>query len=359
MHSTICDDCYTETIVNVVECFLYLGEARQAEGLLLRSLQLSSVEDSSRSYYEPSFRHSISFDNTYSSVEIQRRLLWLTFLVASLTQDTNRLLQSANDMNTHDYEFFQLGNIFALLQSGRPLAALKNISSKTAGQVANLGERVNAPIAVLYALYEAECKLELELHGRDGVLRMPYLCKRAMHMSQSHLVADTAPCTASTELQVILYNNMAVSYIIEGKTEAAMECFEKACQLSERMHFQENGKFCLSLLQPHFNLALHHIQANNLNGALKAWRVARHYRFSSASSLLELKTMLDKSIQYHFESISHTESLSASLHTTSWKPGLFDKRQVFLMDCITLLAAIEIRQTDCITRWGANLQEEK
>ena len=332
---------------------LHLGEIKGADELLIISLSSKASEGSATKtadYHLPTNCRASSDESR------QMRNLCLTFLVASLLNNTERMLQSANDLvSSKPCSGFELVELFALLQSNRPGLALESLLNNINGT-----EQFSRPIFDIgSALYEADCYVGLET---DGIVFVPSLLEKAL--GEYKRTAGTGLRQQSQHdhlLQAIIYNNRGIAYVMEGNMDLAGGYFKEACKALEQARLLQ--AYNCSSLQPYFNLTLLHFCKGSIHNAMETWMYGRGMSpFVNALSTKELKSMFQQALEGYQAQVRGSDDTAEScealslhtLHIHPWNPQIPERTHIFLMDCIILLCAVEKRQLYVFSQWANN-----
>jgi tetratricopeptide (TPR) repeat protein len=343
----------SETIENIVKYFLHLGEIKGADELQIISLTRNTSEESAMKTAD----YYLQANCCASCMESHQTCnLWLTFLVASLLNNTERMLQSASELvSSKPYSGFELVEAFVLLQSNRPGLALEGLLNNE-----NVTKQFKRPIFDIgSALYRADCYMGLET---DGMAYVPSLLEKALGVYKK--TGDRGPTQQSPHdhlLQAIIYNNRGIAHVMEGNMDLAGEYFKEACKALEDLRLLH--AYNCSSLQPYFNLTLLHLCKGSMHGAMETWMSGRRMSsFVNALSTTELQAMFRHALKgYHAQvrgGNETTESFGASsrytLHIHSWSSQCPERTHAFLLDCIILLFALEKRQLYVFSLWANN-----
>ena len=341
----------SETIANVGECFLCIGETQRASEIWKCENQRLTYSGDDNPGLERLHPTVYSISPQASDRQLHRRLvLWRLFVCSSLINDTEWLLRSADTLRHYDSDFAELTNLFALLQTGRPslaLTTLQNIEqSKTNNSLLN----------VCRDLYKADAILETEVGGQRGILGISSLFKHSQFdRFQWGLAVVTTPDSTQREMRAILNNNRGISFILDGNVHAATSCFQESCNLlGPIMAKSKNRTTPIALLPPFFNLALIYWKEHKIKDAIDIWGEIRGISSeilsgNDAVNARELEN-LGKSSARAFLLLN--PDTSSSLHVPLWGDLVSMKKQIFLFDSIILQSAAERQQQQFLVSWA-------
>lgn len=335
-----------------MECFSQLGKPQRAQTLLKSLWQevCSSREEPSkgRASFSTS-EYTLSKSTSSNQREHHLLLLWRIFLSSSLTNDIECLLQTANALQKYNFQFASLANTFALLQGGRPSAALDGFERVVTSNSKDM------LWSICKSLYKVDAKLETETRGKFGVLNSS-LCEKALTMFHRDVLLESVPESTQQEFLALLHNNCGISQILDGNMDEAVKHFQSACEQLKNSESRSGGIQC-GLLQPYFNLALVYWRERRINEAIDVWSTARGFPLFKPHTpiLLELEELLDTSMQAYFNECRCQED-DMSCHVSAWgvrhSPA---RKQLFLMDCIVLQSAVQMRRDSFLTSWTREL----
>ncbi|KAL7454343.1 hypothetical protein ACHAWC_005981 [Mediolabrus comicus] len=291
------------TIVNMVFCFLALGDPNTPVELLLHLwMTLSSAESSSPVGVRPQpmkllltstsahvdWNHS---KNKSLDHRTREQLLWMLFYASSLSQDWATCLNSTEEMDSDSDNcsyFSVIARVFALLQCRRPSTAQEMIHNLIPTLVAmkdnaetNSDESKCAELLLIVAeLYNVDAYLLLERRKDDtgGENTLTNFIKRMDTTLSSVAKNIDASSSLLLELQILMVNNQGVTLIVEGDSVGAIGSFRKATQLLKSALANNECQVLPWLLIPSFfNLSLILLRDGHVEESTRTWLHARRH----------------------------------------------------------------------------------
>lgn len=214
----------TESGFNVAKCFLSIGESSHGRDILA-SLSQSTQVDLDHSN-KPATPYILSNDSETRRGE-QAVRSWALYLASTLDEDVSSQLEAIDglsDKTVRDSWAF-LARVFSYLQSGSFLRAYRLMQASENLRLCPL-ERLTMD------LYRAEAVVRGSL---DTSLLPPLT---PLHDSSCELVLTDSTLESSgpynAEILTVLDNNRGMLHLVHGRKQDAVECFRRACKVTNR-----------------------------------------------------------------------------------------------------------------------------
>jgi hypothetical protein len=294
------------TTVNLVLCFLAMGEANAPLELLLHLwMILSETSSDSNTLKNVAMLRAkalllspVGYEFESNNLILEQRtklqILWKLFQTSSISQDWSTCLSASEEMllhrsecsDKHDESHVKLAHAFALLQCRRTSAARK--ITRTLIQELSLpnGEDRKKPVHSLLltvsALYHADALLLSEQYNNyHDESETPSHCTlravsafdagyRTLINGGVNVGSNNAPLR---ELHITTYNNRAISLLMSGDSVGALHYFREAASLSTVVcigHAQD-AQVCWLIMPSYFNLALLLLRDGRVEESAKLW----------------------------------------------------------------------------------------
>ena len=389
------------TIVNMVFCFLALGEASTPVELLLHLwMTLSSAESNS---LEGVRSQPMKLLLTSSSAHVnwnhsknkaldhctREKLLWMLFYASSLSQDWATCLNSTEEMDvdSDDCSYFSvIARVFALLQCRRPSTAKEMIHNLIPTLVAmkdnaetNSDESKCAALLLIFAeLYNVDAYLLLERRKDDtgGENTLTNFIKRVDTTLSSVAKNIDASSSLLLELQILMVNNQGVTLIVEGDSVGAIGSFRKATQLLQSALANNESIVLPWLLIPSFfNLSLILLRDGHVEESTRTWLHARRHLSCWEKAIRGDSEALKKLRENHTMAINQHVMLMSKRrmqreaavwgqeNVMEWVPPAFDAAEVNEEEQLSLIGGVDASQVIALDvillRYAVSFAEKK
>lgn len=314
------------TLLNMVSCFLALGEVNTPLELMLH-LWTTLIEAKTdligirpqAFLLSPGRKEmeSVLIGGCNDSTTCPKfRLLWMLFHTTSLARDWATCLSSTEEMmellackkGGSDHLREKITSAFALLQCRRPSPA-----QDICRQFIHRSNRENEEsdifdklLAIVAELYNADGSLSLERGTNNDDDDSPFQCTRRAESSLSVLASFDylkVPKLLS-ELRVFVLNNRGIALLLEGDSVGALSYFREAIETTYNSNETTKHQVAWLQIPVAFNLSLLLLQIGRVEESFKVWLSNRRHLSIWESAMRGDATALSKLRSAHVMAVN-------------------------------------------------------